>query len=159
MGFGLRDDDDAMIQLLAQIAQNTGGVDSVTNQTTNNIEYGDTTNNRTNNVEYETGGSEGSSAYFSTGKAGLSVPGSKTGDSWEKLSLGISASTVNIRAPVGINIAFANPSVNSGRSIPLTAEELPFTIGGDTPINTDTIWVQLRKEQDKEATIHVIAFK
>ena len=93
--------------------------------------------------------------YFSTGPARLKVTGT---DEFDRLDFGVFAATVNIRTTDDIVIAFASPQ-NEGNQITIRSDESPFTIGGDTGIDSAFMWVKQADSAGSTPLIEVIAFR
>lgn len=89
---------------------------------------------------------------FSTGPNPIEV-----GDEWRQFDLGFTAVAVSIRATEAILFADSRPHGRPAEQVPLAADETPFSIGGDFPANTETVWIKTGPSAANNAEVHVLA--
>lgn len=94
--------------------------------------------------------------YFTTGPAGISLDDPAT---FTEVDFGFVAQTVNLRFDDNIDVAFANPHVNSGKLIPFAGEESPVSLGGFAGVDGPKLWIRKAQTATTDVEAHVIAFQ
>jgi hypothetical protein len=89
---------------------------------------------------------------FSTGPDPVDVS-----STWREFRLGFSATTVSIRSDQPILVSFDEPHGRPDQHIHVTTSELPFSIGGEAPVNMDTVWVKRADGATADAGVQIIA--
>lgn len=91
---------------------------------------------------------------YSTGGGPISIT-----ENWRDFKLPFEAGTVSIRGEADIDVAFEKPYDRPDRHISVSSEELPFTSGGDSPLNTDVVWVRRAGSATQDPSVQIVAIK
>lgn len=92
------------------------------------------------------------SRQFTTGPNPVTISGD-----WRRFDFGFRANSVSVRSDAPVVVAVARPYENPDRHITLTTDELPFSLGGDTPVNAKSIWVKRAPLADQDPNVQIIA--
>lgn len=92
------------------------------------------------------------SKRFSSGPTPVTVT-----DEWRKFEFGFTADSVSIRSDDALLLAFDRPFGFPNRHIHLADDELPFSLGGDTPVGSDVMWAKRSPEATSDPGVQIIA--
>lgn len=95
--------------------------------------------------------------YYSTGPGGIELD-----SSWRRFEFDFVARSVSVRStdpnePEPVLIAFDKPFGEPSRHIHIDVEELPFSMGGETPINTGIMWAKKSPQATSNPSVEVVA--
>jgi hypothetical protein len=89
---------------------------------------------------------------FSAGPQPIDV-----GESWREFDLGFQAASIAVRGDQPLLVAVEKPYNRADRHIFLDTQDLPFSMGGDVPIGTDTVWVRTADSATSNASVQITA--
>jgi hypothetical protein len=97
-------------------------------------------------------GEEDGGERFSTGPNPVTVD-----NEWCKFEFGFTATSVSIRSDDAVRVSFDRPYGMPNRHIHLGADELPFSLGGETPVGSDVVWMRRADDASTDPGVEIIA--
>ena len=141
-----------MVQLLADVAENTGGT---TRRSTTIVKVGDDTDASVGTAPgTEPHGTESgvAASYFSTGVDGVTVAEPE----WNVAEFGLTAEEVNVRHTGNVDISLVDPTNDADATIPLF-EESSVTLGEFEGAGATRLFYRLPPRASSANTIYILA--